>query len=140
MAQQRREYEVTMARKQANERAAKEQAKPLYVRLLPKPVRSCYRRVVPRFLRVLMRERSGRFWLALLVYAAGQWLAARAQFGLVFFILALVAAVFLNLEWVKTRPRGVLSAYSVFNPGQRRLAGELDATEYDRMLRGGGTQ
>jgi hypothetical protein len=137
MAQQRREYEAKMAKKQADDRAAREEARPLYVRLLPKPLRSGYRRVVPRAVRVFLRERSGRFWALLLAYGVGQWLAARVQFGLVFFIVALVAFIFLNLEWVKSRPRGVLSAYSVFNPGQRRLAGELDPGEHDRMLRGG---
>ncbi len=138
MAQQRREYEQRMAQKRADEVAAAEVGRPLLVRLLPKSVRSRYRAVVPRPVRVFLRERSRRFWVLFLAYGVGQWAAARVQFGLVFFILALVAGIFLSLEWNRTRPRGVLSAYSVFNPGQRRLAGELDAGEYDRMLRGGG--
>jgi hypothetical protein len=52
-----------------------------------------------------------------------QWGFNRAEFGLVFFILALIVGIFLNLNWESTRKEGQLSAYSVFNPGGARLVG-----------------
>ena len=113
-----------------------EASKPFYVRLFPRPIRSAYRRVVPRFLRVFFRERPLRFWMLLIAYILGQWFFNRLQFGVVFLIFAGVVFIFYNLNY--SGRRSGLSAYSVFNPGQERLIGTYDATEYDRMLRNGG--
>jgi hypothetical protein len=73
--------------------------------------------------RVFLRERTRFFWGALLVYVGGQLLFNWLEFGLVFFILALIVGIFLNLEYASTRKKGELSAYSVFNPRGQRLAG-----------------
>jgi hypothetical protein len=115
----------------------KTETKALYVRVIPKPVRSVYRRVVPRFLRVFLRERSLKFWALLFSYVVGQLVCNRLRFGVVFFICSLILFIFLNLGR-NGREKGVMSAYSVFNAGNRRLAGEYDPSEMDRMLRQGG--
>jgi len=52
-----------------------------------------------------------------------------------FTILSGVAAIFWNLGG--HRRFGELSAYSVFNPGQRALMGEMRAEDIDRELRQG---
>lgn len=124
--------------KQVGQAVQAEQDKPLHVRLVPKPLRSLYRRVVPRFIRVFLRERTLRFWLLSALYVLGQVLFNRIEFGVVFFIFSLVCFIFLNLDRSGSRPKNVLSAYSVFNEGNRRLAGEYDPQEYERMLRQGG--
>lgn len=115
---------------------AKEGAKPFLVRCIPKPVRSLYRRVMPRPVRVFLRTRTAWFWWFALAFGVGQPLAIRVGFGVVFLCVALVAAMLLNLDYSRKGGDGP-SAYSVFNRDQRRLAGQLDSAEYDRMLRSG---
>ncbi|KAF8066250.1 hypothetical protein HT031_002573 [Scenedesmus sp. PABB004] len=65
---------------------------------------------------------------ARLVYAADPGLSAA------FLLVAMIAGIFLNLG---TKAEGEASAYSVFNPGVRRLPGQLDADELDRQIRQG---
>ena len=104
--------------------------------------------------RVFLRNRSRGQWAAFAVYLLLQSTFNYLEFGLVFFIVALIGAIFLNLNWISNRKEGQLSAYSVFNPGGTRLVralcmrlgaltklpqpGTYDATEYERMLRSGG--
>ena len=131
--------------------------KPLYVRLIPRPLRSAYRRVVPRFIRwvssssffsfpsfshlfflssVFLRERSLRFWLLCAAYVIGQRVFNRQGFGVVWLVFSLIFLIFYNLDYGGRRSG--MSAYSVFNPDGERLVGTYDAAEYDRMLRNGG--
>lgn len=113
-----------------------EQVNKWYV-LIPRPIRSAYRRVVPRFLRVFLRTRTRWFWGLLALFVVGQHFFNRIGFGIPFFILALITAVAVNLNYSGEKREG-LSAYSVFNPRQERLIGTYDPQEYERMLRGGG--
>lgn len=55
-------------------------------------------------------------------------------FSAVYLLLAMIAAIYINLG---TKQEGEASAYSVFNPGMRRLPGQLDADEIDRQIRQG---
>jgi hypothetical protein len=55
-------------------------------------------------------------------------------FSAVYLLLAMIAAIYINLG---TKQEGEASAYSVFNPGVRRLPGQLDADEIDRQIRQG---
>lgn len=106
---------------------------------VPRPLRSGYRRVVPRPLRVFLRTRTRVEWIAFALYVILQLFFNRIHFGLPFFGVAIIAFIFLNLSYGQSsRQPGQLSAYSVFNRGQQRLPGTLDANEYDRMLRRGG--
>ena len=84
-----------------------------------------------------LRERSAVFWILLFLYVVGQWVFNRLQFGLVFFIVAAIVFIFVNLN--RGGSRKGLSAYSVFNPGGQRLLGTQTVEEYERMLRGFGT-
>jgi hypothetical protein len=56
------------------------------------------------------------------------------QWGALAIVCAGIAAVFGGLG---TRQPGTLSAYSIFNPGFQRLAGQLSAEDIDREVRGG---
>lgn len=115
--------------------------KPLYL-WIPRPIRSLYRRIIPRTIRIFIRTRSFQQWMFIIVYTFLQCLFNRIQFGLPFFGIALICAIFLHVYFGDegtARKDGQLSAYSVFNQGQQRLPGTLDANEYDRLLRRGGT-
>lgn len=114
----------------------KDVSKEWYVRYIPKNVRSAYRRVCPRFMRVFLRERTKWFWILFALYLAGQWATIRVGFGIVFFVLSLIAFVFINLNY-GDRKDG-LSAYSVFNPKGERLPGHFDATHFENRIRTGG--
>jgi hypothetical protein len=61
----------------------------------------------------------------------GQYLAAKAQFGFVFFIIFLLLLLLLNLG---VRKEGELSAYSVFNPNYERLLGELTGEDFEQEI------
>ena len=50
------------------------------------------------------------------------------NFGAVFFMLTIIALIFLNLG--KRKP-GTLSAYSVFNPNQERIIGSMSSNPFD---------
>ncbi|WKY11158.1 hypothetical protein Q1695_003032 [Nippostrongylus brasiliensis] len=64
-----------------------------------------------------------------LAYIAGQIFFAWAQFGLVFFAVSLLMAIWLSLG---TRSEGEISAYSVFNPNCERLLGQMTAEHFER--------
>lgn len=119
--------------------------------LVPRPVRSAYRRVVPRLVRVFLRTRSRREvsqgsgvrclglttrplpppqWIVFGVWAVLQKLSNAHEWGVVFFIASLIALIFANLNYGERAPG--LSAYSVMNPNCERLAGTLDAAEVRR--------
>ncbi len=121
-----------------NGAAAPPSPPPLYVRLIPRVVRSTYRRIVPRLVRVFLRSRSLNEWLVFSAWALLQLLFNRLEFGVVFFCVSLIGFVFATLNYESTRKEGQLSAYSVFNPDNQRLPGTYDPTEYERMLRAGG--
>lgn len=58
------------------------------------------------------------------------------EFGLVYFMMSIIFLIFQNLR-KESSPDGI-SAYSVFNKGGRRLAGEYDPRDYDDHIRRGG--
>ncbi|CAD5223136.1 unnamed protein product [Bursaphelenchus xylophilus] len=65
------------------------------------------------------------FWLI------GQLLAAKVEFGCVYFMLSLFILMFLNLG---VRAEGELSAYSVFNPNCHRLLGQMTSEHFERDI------
>ena len=76
------------------------------------------------------------------LWAAGFWLAAWAEFGLVFVILSGFAFVFGNTAQGGAGAAGVgpdgtpfRSAYSVFNEGCRAMMGTATAEQFDEQLR-----
>lgn len=69
-----------------------------------------------------------------IAFLMGCVLSSYYSLGPVFILTAIIATIFANLG---TRGEGQLSAYSIFNPGVRRLPGQLDADEVDRQMRQG---
>lgn len=65
------------------------------------------------------------------VWLTGQLLAAKVEFGLVYFMLSLFVLMFLNLG---VRAEGELSAYSVFNPNCQRLLGQITSEHFERDM------
>ena len=57
----------------------------------------------------------------------------KLEFGLVYFIISLIVAIYLNTS--KTKKKGVLSAYSVFNPNLERLNGTFTSDHVEKSIR-----
>ncbi len=55
-------------------------------------------------------------------------LACLAEFGLVYIIASFLVFMYCNTG-TSSREKGQLSAYSVFNEGNRKLLGEMDARQ-----------
>ncbi|KAL7071487.1 hypothetical protein ACQ4LE_009477 [Meloidogyne hapla] len=66
-----------------------------------------------------------------ITWAICQYLAAKAEFGFVFFAIFLLLLILLNLG---TREEGELSAYSVFNENFIRLEGELTSEDFESEI------
>jgi hypothetical protein len=58
-------------------------------------------------------------------------IAVKFSFGIVYFLLSCIAAIFLNLG---KREKGTLSAYSIFNEGCKKLPGEFGTDQVEEML------
>lgn len=58
-------------------------------------------------------------------------MAAKAEFGFVFFALFILLLILLNLG---VREEGELSAYSVFNENFIRLEGELTSEDFENEI------
>ncbi|KAI8471941.1 MAG: hypothetical protein J3K34DRAFT_520143 [Monoraphidium minutum] len=71
---------------------------------------------------------------AFLVVLMGSRVASAFGLGPLYLMAAILAGVMLNLG---ERREGEASAYSVFNPGVRRLPGQLDADVLDEQIRRG---
>ncbi|KAH7730900.1 Protein C13F10.5 [Aphelenchoides avenae] len=65
----------------------------------------------------------------LCIWLAGQVMAVKVEFGLVYFLSSLFVALFLNLG---VRKEGEVSAYSVFNPNCERLLGQMTGEHFER--------
>jgi hypothetical protein len=70
-----------------------------WTRNIPRLVRSAYRRVVPRFVRVFLRTRTLRQCVAFIVWIAMQTMFARLQFGAAFFCVSLIIFLFASLDY-----------------------------------------
>ena len=68
-------------------------------------------------------------WLCLLSAAA------HAEFGLVFFVVSGLAAVWTNLGSRRRRRKGEASAYSVFNEDFKSIDGTLTAEMFEKEIR-----
>ena len=135
--EKKKEKKKTSSSSSAEDQQPEDGPRPWYL-IIPRPVRSAYRRVVPRVVRVFLRSRSRSFWIFFALYVVLQLLFNRLEFGLVFLVLAIIAAIFFNLDYSGNRRNGELSAYAAFNPGQQRLIGTYDTQQYEQMLRTGG--
>jgi hypothetical protein len=60
--------------------------------------------------------------------------AAAYGLGPIYLLLAIIITIFTHLG---KKREGEASAYSVFNPGVRRLPGQLDADTIDQQIRQG---
>ena len=89
---------------------------------------------MPDWALTLLLGAGWRFWGGLLAWAAACKVASWYDLGPVFFLASIFALILLNLG---RREEGALSGYSLFNPGGRRLAGQLTAEELDGQLRRG---
>eukprot|EP00455_Lapot_gusevi_P040232 TRINITY_DN4543_c0_g1_i1.p1 TRINITY_DN4543_c0_g1~~TRINITY_DN4543_c0_g1_i1.p1 ORF type:complete len:158 (-),score=12.64 TRINITY_DN4543_c0_g1_i1:195-668(-) len=61
------------------------------------------------------------------------WLSIKIGFGAVYFCVSALFAMFFNLG--KNQKPGQLSAYSVFNKDAKKMAGSLDASQFEREIR-----
>ena len=78
----------------------------------------------------------GPYGLKLLLWALLQAIFIMVEFGVVFFIVSLFYLIYATMENnAQFRRKGELSAYSVFNKGQKRLAGTFDVEQFERELR-----
>jgi Flp pilus assembly protein TadB len=66
-------------------------------------------------------------WLILFV------IFIKLEFGLVYFIISLILVIYLNTS--KNKKKGVLSAYSVFNPNLERLNGTFTSDHVEKSIR-----
>jgi hypothetical protein len=66
-------------------------------------------------------------WLILFV------IFIKLEFGLVYFIISLIIVIYLNTS--KNKKKGVLSAYSVFNPNLERLNGTFTSDHVEKSIR-----
>ena len=89
---------------------------------------------LPEVLLALALRLGWRFWGGLLAWMAGARLAAAYGLGPVYVIGTIFAGMLLNLG---TRQEGQWSAYSLFNPGMRRLPGQMTAEDLDAQIRRG---
>ncbi|KAL4424448.1 hypothetical protein ABPG77_006386 [Micractinium sp. CCAP 211/92] len=89
---------------------------------------------LPEGLLALAVHAGLRFWLGLLAWMAGARAAAAWELGPVYIIASILAVMLLNLG---TRREGEWSAYSLFNPGMRRLPGQMTAEQLDAQVRRG---
>ncbi|PRW58332.1 ubiquitin family [Chlorella sorokiniana] len=89
---------------------------------------------VPEAVLALLLSVSLRAWLALAAWMAGARLAARWDLGPLYIIATILLLMLLNLG---QRREGQWSAYSLFNPGMRRLPGQMTAEDLDRQVRRG---
>ncbi|KAI7845633.1 hypothetical protein COHA_000919 [Chlorella ohadii] len=89
---------------------------------------------VPEAALALLLRVSLRAWLALAAWMAGARLAARWELGPLYIIATILLLMLLNLG---QRREGQWSAYSLFNPGMRRLPGQMTAEDLDRQVRRG---
>mmetsp|Transcript_15787 Transcript_15787/g.23491 ORF Transcript_15787/g.23491 Transcript_15787/m.23491 type:complete len:202 (+) Transcript_15787:86-691(+) len=68
----------------------------------------------------------------LFVWLLFWWVFSKFDFGVIFFIMSCISAMFLNLGSEKRK--GELSAYSVFNKGCRSLIGTLRAEQFESEI------
>jgi hypothetical protein len=71
-------------------------------------------------------------WILSLLWFIGWRIFVYAEFGSVWIIASLIAAIFFNLG---DRKRGELSAYSVFNENFQHILGTLTADQIDAEIR-----
>lgn len=93
-----------------------------------------HRARLPEFVVAALFAIGWRFWAGLAAWAALSRVAAAYEVGPLFIISTIFLLIVLNLG---TRKEGSLSAYSLFNPGQRRLPGQITAEALDGQLRHG---
>jgi hypothetical protein len=70
------------------------------------------------------------------VVAIACWLV---EFLVAYIVLSIITYILVYGLDHSTPHTNRVSAYSVFNKGGKRLAGEFDPTQYDKFLRNGGT-
>lgn len=75
---------------------------------------------------------SGRSWLSFLIWASLWKLFIYIEFGSLYIIITLFAAIFSNLG---QKQEGDLSAYSVFNKGFTTLLGQSTGQQFDNEIR-----
>jgi len=78
---------------------------------------------------------SGRSMIVWILWALGGVAAFWFGFAAVWFLLLVLFLVFANLSSGERSSKSS-SAYSVFNPGQRALPGDLSIAPYEALLRG----
>ena len=66
-------------------------------------------------------------WLVLFI------IFIKIEFGVVYFIISLIVGIYINTS--KSRKKGVLSAYSVFNPNFERLNGTFTSDHVEKSIR-----
>ena len=66
-------------------------------------------------------------WLVLFI------IFIKIEFGVVYFIISLIVGIYINTS--KSRKKGILSAYSVFNPNFERLNGTFTSDHVEKSIR-----
>jgi len=72
-----------------------------------------------------------------IAWLVGWYICIRFEFGSIYFVLSAILAIFNNLsnDATNTNAANRLSAYSVFNPGARRIAGSLNPEQMENEIR-----
>lgn len=68
------------------------------------------------------------YWV---LWLLGYLIALEIEFGIVYLTSSLIGLIFLNLG---TKREGEVSAYSVFNPGCRRLDGTFTSDDFEKNV------
>ncbi|CAM9800101.1 unnamed protein product, partial [Discosporangium mesarthrocarpum] len=87
-------------------------------------------RVTPHACRAASKVKPGTA-LAVSAWVGGWALFTWFEFGVVYFIVSVMGAIFTNL---REREEGEWSAYSVFNAGCEALLGTLSADQFEREI------
>ena len=69
--------------------------------------------------------------LCWVLWALGYLIALEIEFGIVYLTSSMIGLIFLNLG---TKKEGEISAYSVFNPGCRRLDGTFSSDDFEKNV------
>lgn len=79
------------------------------------------------------RRQTVIFGIKVVIYVLGQTIAFLLQFGAVFFSIALLIFICTNLR-NRSKRKGELSAYSVFNPNCKPIHGTVSAKDLENQL------
>ena len=79
------------------------------------------------------RRQTIIFVIKILIYILGQTIAFLLEFGAVFFSIAILVFICTNLR-NRSKRKGELSAYSVFNPNCEPIHGTVSAKDLENQL------